>query len=357
MKILFLSHTFYGGKYRVGSHELYEIALAKGFDVLHVSTPRTPFHYLKAKLFGNGEKKRYDREKSNSRNRVPFTWIPIQLVASKWLPGKDLLSNIRPYYDLIFIDQPYFLRYKKFFNSESRIFLRLTDLITEKKQRKLILDNTSLICGFSVTNELIISNLGISNNNTIVIPNGSSLTVSKVEINHKEKRGIVYIGALDARIDWQMVDEISKSPNFQYLHLYGTGKIPKKLPEGVTYMGAIDFESSLSVMSNYEYLILPYIDNLENRARSPMKVPNAIELGLNLIVPVWMLHVHSQIDENFSITINDFTSGKFLRNSNLAKRKLNRQKSWEENFDLLIEWAIKVSDVTIANGIQLGDQN
>lgn len=47
MKILFLSHTYWDSKFRVGSHQLANQYLKNGHEVYYISSPLSFFHLLK----------------------------------------------------------------------------------------------------------------------------------------------------------------------------------------------------------------------------------------------------------------------------------------------------------------------
>jgi len=342
VKILFLSHTFYGGLYRVGSHELSEVALAQGHKILHVSTPISPLHFLLNLIFGKEESLRLDRNQLVTWSRVPFVLLPLQVKLSQWLPGTALRSILKSEYDLVLIDQPYFLRFVDLLKAETRIILRLTDVISDKRQRSLIYKNLPKIYGIAVTNKFILLNLELPTKNTIVIPNGISVAVSKLTNDEEFHHGMIYIGSLDNRIDWEFIEKLSLSPGFEFLHLFGTGKVPTKLPDGVTFMGPIDFDKSFFVMKKYKFLVLPYINTDANRGRSPMKLANAMKLGLIPLVPDWMRH-HEQLNGINHILMSEILSvGKLTTEIDLVDQT-TRQFTWEENFEQLLKWSMNVS--------------
>lgn len=345
MKILFLSHTFYGGLYRVGSHELSEVAISKGHNVLHVSTPISPFHYLLKFIIGQGESSRFDQKKIVTWSRVPFVLFPVQLKLSKWLPGKVLKTILKNDYDLVLVDQPYFLRFVSRLKAETKIVLRLTDVISDKRQRSLIHNNLSRVAGIAVTNEFILEKLEIPRKDTIVVPNGVNRNFANVKKNELFQRGMIYIGSLDERIDWEFIENLSLSTGFEYLHLFGSGNIPTKLPNGVTFMGPIDFEKSVSVMATYKFLVLPYKDNDSNRGRSPMKLHNAIRLGLIPLVPDWMRQ-HEQLIGKTHILMSEITS---MQKSLVKIDSIDRTTkpiTWDINFEILVKWAMNLPQVS-----------
>ena len=110
MKVLFLSHTFIGGNYFVGSHSLHNEALLTGHDSLHVSTPISFFHIFKYLLKKNDKMdfiKRIHKSKAGIIDNayIPRVLFPIQIKLSKYFLGKKLRNVLNSSYDKIFIDR------------------------------------------------------------------------------------------------------------------------------------------------------------------------------------------------------------------------------------------------------------
>lgn len=342
MKILFLSHTFYGGVYRVGSHELVEIGKARGHNVLHVSTPLTPFHHIRRYFFRNIDSQRFQKNDFLEWNLIPFILIPIQFGLSRFTLGKKFRKVLEKEYDLILIDQVFFLRFLFLINPSARILLRLTDVVSDPKQIKLIKKNINQIDKIVVTSKNICTNLGFLEQltNIKVIPNGVSSKISDAEYKIEDRNGFIYIGALDDRIDWTFIESLSSLTSFSFLHLYGSGKIPKELPQGVTYLGTLDFVESLQVMGKYKYLVLPYKENHVNLGRSPMKLANSLKMGLIPVVPEWM-RLHEPYFNEIFTTMTDLRLGNISSTSLAKKNSLKHFPTWEESFQMIIEFSLE----------------
>ncbi len=289
MKVLFLSHTFIGGNYFVGSHSLHKEALLSGHHSLHVSTPISFFHILKC-LFKKDNKTDLIRRVHKSKDGVidnsyiPRVLLPIQLKYSKYFLGKKFRNVLNSSYDKIFLDQIAFLNI--FPNIDTKnLTIRITDKLSNKEIK--LIKRT-----LSPSTKIIVTNINISYDllpyflNIQVIPNPIiSDFPYALPISDSLRSGCVYIGALDQRIDWEYIKNLATKPEFEIIHLFGSGSIPLDLPENVIYLGQIDHDDIQSVLVRYKYGLFPYLPSRENECRSPIKTMDYLASGLIMIRP------------------------------------------------------------------------
>lgn len=353
MNILLLSHTYYGSPFRVGSHFLFEEFKKSNHEVRHMSTPITPLHRILRMLNPQKYKSDADRflTKDNTLgNVVPRTYFPIQMRLTTSFVAKKFKAELSQKTDLIIIDQVYFLRFMKYFHPEARVILRLTDHISKKSEINLIQKG-----GFSkivVTNEHILENLNVSNTSSIVIPNGYN-SVKLIPTSPDIKRsGMIYVGSLDSRIDWQLIQAIAKDPKFECLHIYGLPKPKTSLPANVNYFGVIPHKDTFTLYQHFKFGILPYKFSPENICRSPMKLYEYIASGLVVLVPDFLKR--SQYSENESIST--FTS--WMHNdlerwdnsiSSVSKNKLGL--TWKDISKQILFFAFQADDEMIADSL------
>lgn len=289
MKVLFLSHTFIGGDYFVGSHALHSEALLSGHDSLHVSTPISYFHIFKY-LLKNKDKRNffyriYILKKGNFNNEyVPRVLIPIQLKLSKYVLSNKLRNVLNDNYDKIFIDQIAFLNIIPNPNKKN-LTIRITDRL---KKREIKLMTKTL----SPKTKIIVTNSNISND---LLPHFSNIEVIKNPVNSgssdvfsttdTQRLGAIYVGALGERIDWEYIKNLAKEPEFEIIHLFGSGSIPLDLPENVVHFGVINHDDVLRVLTGYKFGLFPYAQSKENECRSPIKTMDYLKSGLILIRP------------------------------------------------------------------------
>jgi hypothetical protein len=289
MKILFLSHTFIGGNYFVGSHSLHNEALLSGHHSLHVSTPISFFHILKFLLKIDNKTdliRRVHKSKEGIINNsyIPRVLLPIQLKYSKYFLGKKLRNVLNSSYDKIFLDQIAFLNIFPSINTKN-LTIRITDKLSNK-EIKIIKRTLSPSAKIIVTNSSISNDLLPYFSNIKVIPNPIiSDFPDALPTTDSLRSGGVYVGALGERIDWEYVKNLAKEPEFEMIHLFGSGLIPLDLPENIVYLGIIDHADVLGVLAQYKFGLFPYSPSRENECRSPIKTMDYLTSGLIIIRP------------------------------------------------------------------------
>lgn len=344
MRILFLSHTFVGGNYVVGSHHLYKEAKKLGTFAMHVSTPLSLFHRLFKFLFPGrffSQKNRF-RDSLDTQIKVPRMIFPMNWRISKFFPGKQLKTILGENFDYVLVDQPYFLKYSKFVG-DNKIVLRLTDRISDKNQIKLIERNLSSLSGIVVTAPDILNNIKSVNLPILFLPNGYEPFLESNQLDVKRIEGsAIYIGALDSRIDWNFIEEVACDPKIKKIDLFGSGAIPKMMPEKVFYNGTLDPSKFHEIATSYHYALLPYSKTEDNYARSPMKLYQYIEAGLVLLGPSFLttLKMYQGVP---IITLQEFALAKkhFYSNSDTNKNLLDKN-TWELKFQILLEYLTKL---------------
>lgn len=289
MKVLFLSHTFIGGNYFVGSHALHNEALLTDHDSLHVSTPVSFFHRLKYLLKKNDKmdfNNRIHKSKAGiiDNTYIPRVLVPIQLKLSKYFLGKKLRNVLNSSYDKIFIDQIAFLNIIPNTNAKN-LTIRITDKIS-KKEIKIMKSTLSPSTKIIVTNSNISNDLLPYFSNIKVMPNPIIADFpDALPITDSLRSGGVYVGALGERIDWEYLKNLAKEPEFEIIHLFGSGLLPLDLPENVVYLGTIDHGDVPRVLARYKFGLYPYLPSQENESRSPIKTMDYLKSGLILIRP------------------------------------------------------------------------
>jgi hypothetical protein len=303
MKIILLSHTYYGSPYKVGSHFLFDEFKRLNHEVLHVSTPITPFHRI-LKFFTpmrtQLHRLRFNKRQHILGSLVPNVFVPIQSNFCRIFPSRNLIIELSGKIDLIIIDQVLFLNYAKFFSPGAQVVLRLTDLISKKRELNLIYRERHRIGKVIVTNKAILENLQILESKAIVVPNGYPSSLSNFSPSDTERQGMIYVGSLDSRIDWNLVWKISEDPKFEFLHIFGHPKPDRDLPDRVSYLGLATVEETSNLYGYYKYGLLPYEKSPNNICRSPMKLHEYINCGLAVLAPSFFKNANCA--ENESVT-------------------------------------------------------
>jgi hypothetical protein len=353
MKILLLAHTYYGSPFKVGSHFLYEELKISSHEVRHISTPITPFHRILRVL--NRKKSKIHSVRFASRELVagsviPRTLIPIHMTLSTLFIPKKFKAELSQKADLVLIDQVNFLKYKKYFDPEAQIVLRLTDFVSKKREIELIQRG-----GFTkviVTNKNILKNLNISDVPSIVLSNGYPCLAEKPSNPAINRHGMIYVGALDSRIDWSLIQNIAKNPKFEFLHIYGLPKPKVALPDRVTYLGLIPHKETFKIYSKFKFGILPYQFSPQNNCRSPMKLYEYIVSGLIVLVPNFFKS--EEFTENMSIATFESWIQNDFKNGDCAKKSITKVElglTWRDITEKLLNFCIygepKISEGTL----------
>lgn len=99
-----------------------------------------------------------------------------------------------------------------------------------------------------------------------------------------DRRGAVYVGALDRRFDWAAVIAFARSEPEQQVDLYGpAGGDSPGLPANVRLRGAVDYSLLPGILRRYRVGLLPLNDDPTNSGRSPMKLYEYLAAGLNVL--------------------------------------------------------------------------
>lgn len=347
MKILFLSHTFYGGVFRVGSHHLFDKFYQDGIQVVHTSTPFSMFHKVAALSFKRGDANFDLRMKIatgnlSSNQKIPFTIFPITLKISSLFPGRAIRNILKTEYDYILVDQPLFFRFLSLFPKNAKIVLRLTDK-PNKKMIKLINRNIESVSSIVVTNAKILEFLNHTAIPTLIRPNGYHETFLPKKRDIPTRKGLVYVGALDSRIDWEFVAHLSTLPEFRFMHIYGSGKVPVQLPQGVSHLGSINYSDIPRVYETYKYGVLPFKLSESNFSRSPIKLAEYLASDLEILIPKGILHEY-QTNLKFEDTedsMQHIYSKSSMEVIRLSRIHRGRVSSWRVVADEILNFIVK----------------
>lgn len=326
----------------MGSHHLFDKLSENGINVIHVSTPCSIFHRIAAisiKRKDENFKLRIRKSVNNSSSnlKIPLSFLPLQLKISWFFPGKGVRQVLEAESDFIILDQPLFFRYIRFFPKNAKVVLRLTDNPT-KRNLNLINKQMKFISSIIVTNKGILDSLICSSIPTLIRSNGYDEAFQCSKKAKTESKGIVYAGAIDSRIDWDFLLHISQLPEFEYLHLYGEGKSPIKLPKGVSYLGPINYSDIPRVYSSYRYSILPFKISEQNVTRSPLKLSESLASGLDIIIPQELVQKY---EINLGLKKQSFASPKFF-SSNSKRAAILSNSDYSESVD---SWSVVTNEI------------
>lgn len=285
MKFLFLSHTYAGGIYVVGSHHLSRELVRRGHDVLHISTPLSIAHRLR----GNVDSARAHLAASGLTERegvleaVPNTVFPAPLAhryARSLLQRSGLGSP-----DFVMIDQPA-MAHPALRRLGAPIVYRPTDIylrgaVARHQARAIRLADAVIATSVPVLESLRLRD-GIP---TRVITNGAEVgRFLSADERVAPRTGAIYVGSLDRRFDWGAVAWLAETNPEVPIDIYGTGqRPPRPLPPSVSLRGPLDYSRVPTALRSKRVGLLPLSNDPSNQGRSPMKLYEYLASGLHVV--------------------------------------------------------------------------
>ncbi|WP_350299566.1 glycosyltransferase [Peribacillus frigoritolerans] len=302
--ILFLSHTFMGGSFVVGSHHLSKELVKRGNKVLHVSAPYSWFHIISKNDENKLRKELRGKFYSEGgvENLIPNTFLPKEMFhinkVSKFEIRK-IVKKISNFFnnetiDIVLIDSPYFYPIIKHLNCLHKVY-RPTDVYSHMEGSRVIKfesEATSLckkiIATSTPVKEHLIDMYSISSENIKVISNGVDETYFLNRTNKKNDREtFIYAGAFDSRFDFDMLEFLVKENPTSLFQLIGPGNnkimdLSKKY-DNISYLGKQKYEKVIEYLMAADYGLLLTSDNPANKGRSPMKLYEYGLAGLKVL--------------------------------------------------------------------------
>lgn len=299
MRIVLLSHTSRCSVFRVGSHHLAREFARLGHRVVHISNPSCLAHVA---LLRDPEIRRRARmavplrlrEIDGAQFAVPWSVFPlasdpfrrpVTLGSTRILVSilKDA-GFVRP--DLMLVDQP-LLDYLINPIEPRKLIYRPTDVnanqLTLAAEARVVKRSGGVIATSQVVADVLSIRYAIPQ--SAVIENGVDLDHFRPSLIPWEQRsGAVYVGALDARFDWDTVIALASAHPAERIDLYGPNppRAPA-LPPNITLKGALSYDDLPSTLATYRAGLLPLRRSLVNNGRSPMKLFEYLASGLSVI--------------------------------------------------------------------------
>ncbi|MET3847070.1 MULTISPECIES: glycosyltransferase [unclassified Paenibacillus] len=319
LKIIFVSHTYMGGTYVVGSHHLASQLRKMGHDVLHISTPVTPFHWLNKKT----RKENQDRfqlwrkwksfNRDEVKNIVPLSLFPWKISNKIYRKFKinlttemicfPSLKTITDYYefrdaDVVFIDQPNFVGIEKKLEGKVKIY-RATDLYSQMSEDDSITIAESQVLsrmhGLIGTSMPVLEHLQSLSLNLpgLLMENGVEYSHFNVQSEEPEDMKAIphpraiYIGAMDKRLDVDSLIRLaSAKPDLSIIligrdHLNFAERVSNI--KNIYFLGQRSYQHIPYYLNACEIGLLPLSSHESNHGRSPMKLYEYGAAGLAVV--------------------------------------------------------------------------
>jgi len=286
MKVLFISHTFDHGVFKVGSHHLTREMSRLGMEVAHVTTPFSIAHFL----FSRSEVERRRLalcgvriDADGVKHLIPRTVLPAQYSSDAYL--HQALRDVdmeRP--DYLFLDQPLMLSADLLSRATIAVY-RPTDLYLHGMAWHLQTKYVQRFTAVAATSHEVLSSLTPTlNQPRTVIPNGVEYSRFAAPGLPAVRNGVVYVGAFDSRFDWTTVIHMARSLPAIPFSLVGPGALPPgNLPANMRVIGAMKYEDVPQYLRRFAVGLLPLSSDPQNAGRSPMKLFEYLASGLHVV--------------------------------------------------------------------------
>lgn len=308
--ILFLSHTYWGSTFRIGSHHLSECMARSGNKVLYLPVPISPFHLAKPSNYVNRIKLsgRANDIIPNLTQLILRTPLPAGELISKngndlaFACSKDILArtlkrlNIKRF-DVAFIDHPKLFGLSKLLEIDQLIY-RPTDILSGiglrgyYRAEKLVLDHSdALVC----TSKPVLEHLkgrfsfdlpALVQVNGVNLANFRSPQPEPLDLGHIPHPRCIYVGAFDDRFDFDGTFHLAlEHRDLQFVLIGPTSRANKRLSalKNVHFLGERPFEQVPAYMQACDVALMPFSDHPSNVGRSPMKLYEFLAAGLPVV--------------------------------------------------------------------------
>lgn len=288
--VLFLSHGHWESDFVVGSQHLARELSTAGWRVLRVVTPLSPLHaILKRSDPGNSIRRWFSGDETcvdrfGVTNVRPATLTPVQRNSGSY--GNRVLRRFgmeTPRY--VFVDQPLMLG-RWIFDLNSTVIYRPTDIYLGADYRRLERRWLGNVDGVVATSEPVLDALDIpAALPSTVLRNGVDLrNFERVQVPWEDRRGVVYVGALDNRFDWDLLSLVARSLPAIKFTIAGPISSRPDVPSNVELLGPVRYEEVPSLLGAHRVALMPFSDAPENRGRSPMKLYECVAAGLSVVL-------------------------------------------------------------------------
>ncbi|GAA2031701.1 glycosyltransferase [Pseudokineococcus marinus] len=299
MRVLVVGHTAPGGVFTVGSHHLARELRARGHRVAHLSTPVSLAHALR---WRDPEVRRRAGMALRTRTGadgvpalVPLTLLPTS-AGPVHLGPLSLRTAVPPLrrrladlglddVDVLLVDQPLAAGVERLVRARAVVY-RSTDIVESaakvRAEQRLLRRVDALVA----TSSVVLERLRAVRPDvpSLVLDNGVDFGRFDSSGGAVERRGAVYVGAVDDRFDWDALAAMARGRPDLPVDVYGPTTVPvPALPDNVVVHGGVAYERTPGLMRQALVGLLPLRRTDLNRGRSPMKLFEYLASGLQVV--------------------------------------------------------------------------
>lgn len=288
MKILLIPHTDYDSNFKVGSFYIKKYLDIRQQDNLTIYPYRSP------------RKFKFSRDILSAISFIPARRININSLRVSANRFNSILNFIIYFakvknIDAVIFDEPImidFIKILKKFNRKVVIIFRMTDWYSDlvnSRDSLIYLNYTEKSCKISdtiyVTNKSLFNRISEDQKPKCkIVNNGTDLESGSISNFISQRRQkIVYVGAIDDRIDLELIELIAKENNSVEIHIYGNTHPIQSSQSNIFFHGVVEHDQLFDILSNCNIGILPFKNRDSNHARFPMKVFEYLSAGLHVV--------------------------------------------------------------------------
>lgn len=306
MNILFLSHTYWDSVYRVGSHHLATSLSAAGHRVLYISTPVSPVHYLKYSLVKDRIKNagKLRRINDNLFSYIPRTLIPCGLLLRDEFDGafpngkfmQQLCDAMAiDEFDLVLVDDPKlmgllrYVRYRKLIYRPTDIYSHMGLKNWHALESHLLKQCDAVVATSAPVLKFINETFGCDKPGLILV-NGVDYELfmqsqlAPIEYRDSARKRCVYVGALDFRFDFDVLQALAEARPEVDFFVIGLGEVAQlarfEKISNVYILGPRPYGGVPAYLQHADVGILPLLPIKANMGRSPMKLYEYLAAGI-----------------------------------------------------------------------------
>ena len=354
-RVLFLSHTAEGGDFKVGSHHLARELSHLGFQVAHVSTPVSLLHVIAKR--GHARKRELAlnggvRDEHGTFHSVPLVALPVQMRSG----ARGLRRYLRKIgfwnAELTIVDQPLMGNVLGLLSSGTVVY-RPTDEVfgsAAVRRQEHLLNRVDCVIA---TSARVLDALNLdSTTPSLVLENGVEFSRFAGAPDSFERAGMVYVGALDHRFDWNLIGLVAQIFPEETIRLIGPiGENPPILPSNIKLLGALPYEQLDKELRRSKVGLLPLNEAAENAGRSPMKYFEYLAAELYVVgkaTPALMNRnaPGASLYSEFDGSVDAIRSALAQPNSNWEGRRFAEGQDWSHKAALLLQF---VQETAIGN--------
>jgi glycosyltransferase involved in cell wall biosynthesis len=302
MNIVFVAHSSFNENFVVGSHHLSRAMAAEGHTVWHIGPPVTPFHLLHASRPGYRERLKRSllppARMEGLTSMEPIALVPWQIARNFFSRGNlfvitcNLARRLRKVFapgeiDILIIDDPRFAGLEQKLKPKA-LFYRLTDFYAEMKGDPAIIDAERHLLArcaavISTSQPVLQHALALRPGlPSLLLENGVDHAHFSRQMEEPEvlkaipHPRVAYVGALDFRFDLGLLDALARRFPQTHFILIGEGPLTPKIAElqrpNIHLLGTRPYREVPGYLQFSDAGLLPFVDNLANAGRSPMKL-------------------------------------------------------------------------------------